>query len=501
MLHLRLEPRQTQKLVITPQLRQAIKLLQFSAIELQSYIENEIRENPLLSAGGDEAAPDAGHEMGVNGNGEADVPAFDARDSNAIEINQDYEPQSPGDTLYESDAPSFSYDAGGGEWSAPSGPAPVGEEYDPLATATAGVSLAGHLNGQAQLAFADPLDKFVASYLIDLVDAGGYIRTPMGEVAEALSIEIEEVERILGVLQTFDPPGICATGLAECLGLQLKEKDRCDPFMERLLENLDLIASCDFQRLRKLCGVDQDELREMIAELRALNPKPGAGFEVAEVETLVPDVIVKRSPDGAWKAELNPNAAPSLAVDRAYFANLKSRCRSGADRSYLSDRLASANWLVKSLEQRLSTILKVATAVVEEQSAFFDRGVRHLKPLNLRQIATKIGMHESTVSRVTSNKAIATPRGIFEMKYFFTSAIASAGASSEAHSSEAVRDRIKELILHEQTDGILSDDRIVTLLKAEGIDIARRTVAKYREALRIPSSAARRRQKRAAYAA
>ena len=500
MLQLRLEARQTQKLVITPQLRQAIKLLQFSALELQSYIENEIRENPLLSAASGEEPVAAGgdHEIAVNGNGEADVPAFDAREG-AVEISQDYEPQSPGDALYETAAPAFSYDAGS-EWSAPSGPAPLGEEYDPLATATAGISLAGHLNGQAQLAFADPQDKFVASYLIDLVDAGGYIRTPMDEVAEALSIELDEVERILAVLQSFDPPGICARDLAECLGLQLKEKDRYDPFMERLLENLDLIASCDFQRLKKLCGVDQDDLREMIAELRALNPRPGAGFETAEVETLVPDVIVKRGPDGVWKAELNPNAAPSLAVDRAYYASLKSRCRSDSDRSYLSDRMSSANWLVKSLEQRLSTILKVATAVVEEQSAFFDHGVRHLKPLNLRQIATKIGMHESTVSRVTSNKAIATPRGIFEMKYFFTSAIAASG-SSEAHSSESVRDRIKELISNEQADEILSDDRIVTLLKAEGVDIARRTVAKYREALRIPSSAARRRLKRAEYAA
>jgi RNA polymerase sigma-54 factor len=502
-LHLRLEPRQTQKLVITPQLRQAIKLLQFSAIELQSYIENEIRENPLLATStGDEPAPAGDPELAVSGNGEADVPAFDARDSSAIEINQDYEPQSPGDALYEGEAPAFSYDVGGGSsGSTRSGAAPLGEEYDPLATATAGLSLAGHLNGQARLAFADPGDKFVASYLIDLVDAGGYIRTPLDEVAGALSIEIEEVERVLGVLQTFDPPGICARDLAECLALQLKEKDRYDPFMERLLDNLDLIAACDFQRLKKLCGVDQDDLREMIAELRQLNPKPGAGFETAEIETLVPDVIVKRGPDGLWKAELNPNAAPSLAVDRAYYASLKSRCRSDADRSYLSDRISSANWLVKSLEQRLSTILKVATAVVEEQSAFFDHGVRHLKPLNLRQIATKIGMHESTVSRVTSNKAIATPRGIFEMKYFFTSAIASACASAEAHSSEAVRDRIKELILREHADDVLSDDRIVTLLKAEGIDIARRTVAKYREALRIPSSAARRRQKRAAYAA
>ena len=503
MLHLKLEPRQTQKLVITPQLRQAIKLLQLSAMDLQSYIENEIRENPLLSAA---ERPEEGiasaassPEIAANGNGEPDVPAFDAREG-SIEIDQDFEPQAPGDTLYETGTPAFSYDAGA-EWNTSAGAAPPGDEYDPFATAATGITLAGHLNEQAQLAFADPQDKFVASYLIDLVDAAGYIRTPLEEVAVALSLEIEEIERVLSVLQGFDPPGVCARDLAECLALQLQEKDRYDIFMERLLEHLDLIAACDFQRLRKICGVDADDMRDMMAELRQLNPRPGAGFEKAEVETLVPDVIIKRGPDGAWKAELNPNAAPSLAVDRAYYASLKGRCRSDADRSYLSDRLSSANWLVKSLEQRLSTILKVATAVIEEQSAFFDNGVRHLRPLNLRQIATKIGMHESTVSRVTSNKAIATPRGIFEMKYFFTSAIASAGASNEAHSSEAVRDRIKELILNEQADVILSDDRIVTFLKAEGIEIARRTVAKYREALRIPSSAARRRQKRAAYAA
>lgn len=503
MLQLRLEPRQTQKLVITPQLRQAIKLLQLSAMELQAYIENEIRENPLLSAaeapGDGMDASQQAPEIAANREGADDLPAFDARENSPIEIVQDFEPQSPGDAFYEAEAPAFTYDAGT-EWTPSGGPAAAGEEYDPFATASIGVTLAGHLNGQARLAFADPRDKFVASYLIDLVDPGGYIRTPLKEVAEALSLEIEEVERVLRVLQSFDPPGVCARGLPECLALQLKEKNRFDPCMERLLENLDLIAACDFQRLRKLCGVDAEDLREMIAELRHLNPRPGAGFENDEVETLVPDVIVKRGPGGAWKAELNPNAAPSLAVDRAYYASLKARCRSDADRSYLSGRLSSANWLVKSLEQRLSTILKVATALVEEQSAFFDHGVRHLKPLNLRQIAAKIGMHESTVSRVTSNKAIATPRGIFEMKYFFTSAIASAGAS-EAHSSEAVRDRIKELILNERADGILSDDRIVTLLKAEGIDIARRTVAKYREALRIPSSAARRRQKRAADAA
>jgi RNA polymerase sigma-54 factor len=505
-LHLRLEPRQSQKIVITPQLRQAIKLLQLSAIELQSYIENEIRENPLLSCeerGEESLLPGASApEMTANGGGEADMPAFDAREGGAVEINVEYEPQSPGDALYESAAQEPAFDAGS-EWAAAvgKGAAPADGDYDPFASIAPSVSLASHLAEQAQLAFTADPDRFIASYLIDLVDVSGYIRTPLEEIAEALSIGIDEVQRILSVLQSFDPPGICARNLAECFALQLKEKDRFDPYMERLIAHLDLIAACDFQRLRKLCGVETEDLRDMIAELRQLNPKPGAVFEAGNAETLIPDVIVRRGPGGAWKAELNPHASPSLSVDRAYYASLKARCRSESDKTYLSERFSSANWLVKSLEQRLSTILKVASAVVEEQSAFFDHGVRHLRPLNLRHIAAKIGMHESTVSRVTSNKAIATPRGVFEMKYFFTSAIAAACRSSEAHSSEAVRDRIKEFISNENPAEILSDDRIVTLLKGEGIDIARRTVAKYREALRIPSSAARRRQKRAAYAA
>jgi len=501
-LQLRLETRQTQKIVITPQLRQAIKLLQLSSIDLQSYIENEIRENPLLAAGDSgesEGAPGEAPEIAANSFGEADIPAFDTRDVSKVEITPDWEPETPGDRVYESDAAAPSSSAAA-EWPTGGSKASPGDDYDPFATLTSAKTLADHLTEQAQLAFSSLQDRLIARYLIDLAGPDGYIRAPLEDAAAALSSSLEDVERVLLVLQTFDPPGICARDLAECLALQLKEKNRYDPFMERLLANLDLIAACDFQRLKKVCGVDADDLREMIAELRQLDPKPGAAFEHTEVETLVADVIVRRAPDGSWQAELNADAAPSLAVDRAYYASLKARCRSDADRSYLNDRLSSANWLVKSLEQRLTTILKVASAIVEEQSAFFDHGVRHLKPLNLRQIASKIGMHESTVSRVTSNKAIATPRGMFEMKYFFTSAIASAGASSEAHSSEAVRDRIKEFILNETPAEILSDDRIVMMLKADGIDIARRTVAKYREALRIPSSAARRRMKRAAAA-
>jgi RNA polymerase sigma-54 factor len=500
-LHLRLEPKQTQRIVITPQLRQAIKLLQLSAIELQSYIENEVRDNPLLSV---EETPEAGFEDGdsspvASANGGVDVPAFDARDSSEAEFSGDWDHEPDGEITVS--APS-EIPANGSDWlnAGRSQHTFDGEEYDPLASISPEVTLAGHLREQAQLAFASPHDRFIADYLIDLVDAGGYLRGSLEEIAALLSIDLSTVERVLATLQTFDPPGVCARTLAECLALQLKERNRFDPCMERMLAHLDLVAACDFQRLKKLCGVDADDISEMLAEIRQLNPRPGLAFEKVEVPTLVPDVIVKRAKDGTWRAELNPVAAPSLAVDRAYYAALKTRCRSGTDRNYLTERLSAANWLVKSLDQRLSTILKVATAVVEEQSAFFDHGVRHLKPLNLRQIAAKIGMHESTVSRVTSNKAIATPRGLFEMKYFFTSAIAAA-VPNQSHSSEAVRDRIKEFIYNESPECVLSDDRIVSLLRADGIEIARRTVAKYRESLRIPSSAARRRQKRARKAA
>ena len=294
MLQLRLETRQTQKIVITPQLRQAIKLLQLSAIELQSYIENEVRENPLLSVEerpDNEGAPEALPEIVASANGEADIP--------------------PGDRLYEGEPATASAAA---EWSSASGSSlSSGEDFDPFATIASTKSLADHLNEQAQLAFTSAHDRLIARYLADLVDIDGYVRSPLEDVAASLSTSLEEIERVLATLQTFDPPGICARDLAECMALQLKEKNRYDPFMERLLSNLDLIAACDFQRLKKVCGVDAEDLREMISELRLLNPRPGRSFDRVEIETLVPDVIVRRGPDGEWRAELNPGAAPSIA--------------------------------------------------------------------------------------------------------------------------------------------------------------------------------------------
>lgn len=300
---------------------------------------------------------------------------------------------------------------------------------------------------------------------------------------------------VLQVMQGFEPTGVFARSLAECLALQLKDVDRYDPAMQALIENLDLLARGDHARLRKLCGVDQEDLAEMIAEIKALDPRPALTFEGEVAQPVVPDVLMRPDGKGGWIVELNSDTVPRVLVNSDYYAQISSHVRSKKEREYLNERLQSANWLVKALHQRATTILKVASEIVRQQDAFFRKGVEHMKPLTLRDIATEIEMHESTVSRVTSNKYIATPRGTFELKYFFTAAIA--GADGTAHSAEAVRHRIKLLIDAESSQQILSDDTIVELLRKDGVDIARRTVAKYREAMRIPSSVQRRRKKAA----
>jgi len=285
--------------------------------------------------------------------------------------------------------------------------------------------------------------------------------------------------------------GVFARDLAECLALQLKDRDRLDPAMQKLLERLELVAKRDLATLSAHCGVDSSDIADMIAEIRKLSPKPGLAFGSEPVQPVVPDVYVREGADGAWQVELNSDTLPRVLVNSRYYAEVNRTARKREDKAYLTECLNSANWLVKSLDQRARTIVKVASEIVRQQDAFLTHGVRHLRPLNLRLIADAISMHESTVSRVTSNKYMATPRGLFELKYFFTAAIQSVNGG-EAHSAEAVRDRIRELVGNEHSD-ILSDDRIVTILSQDGIDIARRTVAKYREALRIPSSVERRR--------
>jgi RNA polymerase sigma-54 factor len=327
-----------------------------------------------------------------------------------------------------------------------------------------------------------------------MVDEAGYLPGDLAPVAEKLGAPAVEVDAVLAILQGFDPPGVCARNLTECLAIQLKERDRFDPAMQALVGHLELLAKRDFAALRRICAVNEEDLTDMIAEIRQLNPKPGLAFGTTLVQPIVPDVFVRSGPDGGFVVELNSDTLPKVLVNQSYYADVAKTAKSDKDKTYLADCLQTATWLIRALDQRAKTILKVSTEIVRQQDAFFANGVQHLRPLNLKTIADAIGMHESTVSRVTANKYMATSRGIFELKYFFTSAIAAADGG-EAHSAEAVRHRIKQLIDAESAQDVLSDDTIVEKLREAGIDIARRTVAKYREAMRIPSSVQRRREK------
>jgi RNA polymerase sigma-54 factor len=497
----RLQIRQSQALVMTPQLMQAIKLLQLSNLDLVAYVEAELERNPLLDSGAeDERAPAENGPEQTQDNPPADGETWNAGESepsrNTIEDaldtrTEDVFPDAEITRPRAAEGP-----AGYSEWAAVGAGGRDDGEYNLEAFVPAETTLADWLREQLALAVALPARRMIGQYLIDLVDEAGYISGDLGAVAERLGTSVKEIEAVLGTLQSFDPPGICARDLAECLTLQLKERNRFDPAMAALIARLDLLAKRDFAALKKICGVGDEDLVDMIAEIRRLNPKPGLAFGSAIVQPIVPDVFVRPGPDGGWIVELNSDTLPKVLVNQTYYAEVSATARRDTDKSYLAECLQSATWLVRALDQRARTILKVANEIVRQQDGFFARGVEHLRPLNLKTVAEAISMHESTVSRVTANKYMATSRGIFELKYFFTSAIA-ASHGGEAHSAEAVRHRIKQLIDAETAAGVLSDDTIVDKLREAGIDIARRTVAKYREAMRIPSSVQRRREKQA----
>ena len=492
----RLEIRQGQSLVMTPQLQQAIKLLQLSNVELAEYCESELEKNPLLERDDRDAAPVSEHEApDASVAGERADEAL-SRDDFSRTSDMD---EAAHDNMYDGDLPTSRQAEGPAagsltDWTTvKSGNAYEGE--DGLeSTVAAQASLKDHLESQLSIAALLPEDRMILMALIDAVDETGYLRADLLDIANRLGTELEDVQAVLGVLQGFDPVGVGARDLAECLALQLKAKDRFDPAMEALLTRLDLVARRDMGQLTALCGVDAEDIADMIAEIRQLNPKPGLAFGSEPVTPVVPDVFVRVGPDGGWLIELNSDTLPRLLVNNQYYGTISRNARDKDSKNYLADCLNNANWLVKRLDQRARTILKVATEIVRHQDGFLTHGVRHLRPLNLRIIADAISMHESTVSRVTSNKYISTPRGLFELKYFFTASIQSVNGA-ESHSAEAVRDRIREMIENEEPREILSDDRIVALLTADGVNIARRTVAKYREALRIPSSVERRRLK------
>jgi RNA polymerase sigma-54 factor len=372
-----------------------------------------------------------------------------------------------------------------------------GDDINPEAFVSSEPSLRDHLSEQLPLAIQDHVERLIGQHLIDMVDEAGYLHADLEQLATKLGAPLGMVERVLETLQTLDPAGVFARSLAECLALQLKDQNRYDPQIAALLDNLHLLAAHNMPALRKVIGADMSEITEMIEEIKHLNPKPGLKFGSVQLQPVVPDVLVRQAADGSWLIELNSDTLPRVLVNRSYFTQVNKTTRTEKDKGYLLECLQTANWLVKSLDQRARTILKVSEEIIRQQDGFFTYGVQHLRPLNLKTVADAISMHESTVSRVTSNKYMATPRGIFELKYFFTSAIQSSG-EGEAHSSESVRHRIKQMIDGESAKSILSDDKLVEKLKMEGIDIARRTVAKYREAMRIPSSVQRRREKQLA---
>ena len=475
----RLDLRQTQSLVMTPQLQQAIKLLALSNLELETHVSQALESNPLLEIGevrreteSDPAAPASEHESDPGADGES---ALDIAD-HALDPER-----CPGDA----------------EWGQAAGSGGAGEDLPDLENrAGDDPTLAQHLSAQIGTAAHDGREAMIAARIVGEIDDAGYFTGDLLSLTEELGVPLAEVERGLELVQSLDPTGVGARSLAECLALQAKEADRYDPCMARLIDNLAMLAAGEIARLKRMCEVDDEDFAEMLAELRRYDPKPGLRFGGRAEAPVVPDVLIGAKADGGWDIRLNADTLPQLVVNREYYLELKNGCTDKASKVWLGEHLTEANWLIRALDQRAKTILKVAAEIVKRQAGFFHQGVSAMKPLILREVAEAIEMHESTVSRVTSNKYLACARGTFELKYFFSSGVGS--SDGEGASSQAIKARIRALIDAEDAKKVLSDQALVDALNAEGFDLARRTVAKYREAIGLGSSAQRRREKKLA---
>jgi RNA polymerase sigma-54 factor len=512
----RLDLRQVQSLVMTPQLQQAIKLLQMSSLELVQYVEQELEQNPLLerensdgtsdrdetptqpdseASGADGEAPDMAGGLD-DGPPQQDSVELVGNDSIALDhdagLDADYENVWSGDTP--SDSPQAT-EADTLHWQVQGAGGFDLDDPDLENAPAEEILLRDHLIGQVNVDFDDPVERMIAVYMVDLLDESGYLIANLNDVAETLGCLSTTVEQVLEKVQQFDPPGIFARNLSECIALQLKDKDRYDPAMQALVENLELLGKREFKALRKLCGVDTEDIAEMVEEIKALNPKPALAFDHTVAQAVTPDVTVRRRAGGGWFVEVNSDSLPQVLVNNRYYSEINKQAMRQEDKEYIADCYQSANWLVRALHQRAQTILRVSTEIVRHQEAFLEKGVQYLKPLVLRDIGKTLDVHESTVSRVTTNKYMATPRGIFELKYFFTFAVGESLDGSDAPSAEAIRYRIKALIEAESLENVLSDDKIVSILRNDGLDVARRTIAKYRESMHIPSSVQRRREK------
>ncbi|MDT0574581.1 RNA polymerase factor sigma-54 [Croceicoccus sp. F390] len=478
----RLDLKQSQTLVMTPQLQQAIKLLTLSGMELQSHIAELMADNPLVDV--DNEAQAAQDPVPQDTAGMTEAPPADAMSSNG-EAALDIAPDSI-------DSEVQTGEAGFG----PPGGSASADWADNDSVAERETTLAGHLHAQIGMAGGQPVHQFIARNLIDQLDDAGYLRLPLQEIATMLGVRLDDVEQALRLVQSLDPTGVGARDLAECLTLQAIEADRYDPCMQALLGKLDLLAQGAMAQLCRCCGVDRDELAQMISELRAYDPKPGSRFGEPVLQPVTPEVLVRRTATG-WDLAINLRTLSRLVVDREYYTQLKTGCTDKASASWLNTRLADADWLAKALDQRQKTILKVATEIVRRQERFFAEGPAALIPLTLREVADAVELHESTVSRVTANKYLNCGRGTFELKYFFSSGVTATNDEGAA-SAEAVRTLIRQIVQAEQASDILSDDALVTMLEQQGFSLARRTVAKYRESIGIGSSVQRRRQKRIA---
>jgi RNA polymerase sigma-54 factor len=468
-----------QQLVMTPQLQQAIKLLQMSNQELTTFLESEMEQNPLIEK-----------MDGENFEEKEAQPEHDQDDTEEDANREEWEDRSGAGDGYEQPDWNLSATSRGTGWDGN-----FDGENDAGAQVSEKASLRNHIVKQLTLDLQEPSSRLIGFTLLDHLNESGYMTGDCTVIAKQLGCDVSKVEDVLARMQKMEPAGVFARNLKECLSLQLREKGRFDPAMQTLVEHLDLLAAREREKLMKLCGVDAEDFADMVVEIRALNPKPGLAFDHDIAPTIIPDILMRPSAAGGWVVELNQETLPRVLINQSYLSQVQGHIVRKTERDFVNDKLQSATWLMKALHQRATTILKVATEIVRQQDMFFQFGVEFLKPMTLRDIAQAIGMHESTVSRVTSNKYIATPRGMFELKYFFSVSIQGCSGLA-AHSAESVRHRIKHLIEAENTASILSDDSIVKLLKREGVDIARRTVAKYRESLHIPSSAQRRREKR-----
>jgi RNA polymerase sigma-54 factor len=450
-----------QSLVMTPKLQQAIKLLQLSALDLSAEIGPYILENPLLEVD----------------DGLAEGQGLPREESHDLDMSdQDF--WDPSSDLSCIDLPRADAD------------------HDALMDRGEEEGLRSYVTRHIGLLFSHSQDIIIALRLLDGLDASGYLVDDVAEIADQLGAETSDVMHVLEILQTIEPAGLFARTLSECLSLQLRDRNRLDPHMETLMDHLEDLGGQHYDKLMSWCQVTRDELKSMVTEIKTLNPRPGTRFLSERAETMIPDVLVKKDAGGAWQVQLNPVAFPKVTFQRAAYEDLKARLRRKEDKAYLTQTRSNADWLLKALEQRAESIFKVATEIVRQQESFLNHGIVYLKPMVLRDVAEKTGLHESTISRVTTQKFMVTPRGTFEMKYFFGQGIANAIGTT--YSAKYIKERIAHHINQETERTVLSDDALVEALKREGIEAARRTVAKYREAMNIPSSAQRRRGLRAA---